>query len=174
MEKAVLSTVDTALVVAYLVIVSAVALWASRGVKSSKDYFLAGKTLPWWAVALSLVVSDIGAKDMVGLATDGYRWGVVMMNFDFLGCIFAVLLAAFLFMPFFWMAGIYTVPEYLGRRYNMYVRTFFAIVWTIFMVATLGTIFVSAAAMFKILLGWGFWLSVGIVAAAGIAYTTVG
>lgn len=174
MDKAVLSVIDIVLIVAYLAVVTAVALWASRGVKSSKDYFLAGKSLPWWAVALSLVVSDIGAKDMVGLATDGYRWGVVMMNFDFLGCIFAVLLAAFLFMPFFWMAGIYTVPEYLGRRYNSYVRTFFAVVWTVFMVATLGTIFVSAAAMFKVLLGWDFWLSVGIVAVAGIAYTTVG
>ncbi len=173
-DKAALSTTDIALIIGYLVLVTAVSLWASRGISSSKDYFLAGRTLPWWAIAMSLVVSDIGAKDMVGLATDGYRWGVVMMNFDFMGCIFAVLLAAFLFMPFFWMAGIYTVPEYLGRRYNMYVRTFFAVMWTLFMIGTLGAIFVSAAAMFKVLLGWSFWVSVGVTAAAAVLYTTIG
>ncbi|OHB72306.1 MAG: hypothetical protein A2V70_16495 [Planctomycetes bacterium RBG_13_63_9] len=169
-----LDTLDVTLVVLYLLAVMALGLWMSWGVKSSKDFFLAGRSLPWWAVALSLVVSDIGAKDMVGLAGDSYRYGVVMMNFDFIGCGFAVLVAAFLFMPFFWMAGIYTIPEYLGRRYNIYVRTFFAIVWTCFMVATLGTIFVSAAVMFKVLLGWDFWLSVGVSAVMVGLYTTVG
>ena len=149
MHVAELGFIDATLVVLYLVAVLGLGLWVSRGVKSTKDFFLAGKSLPWWAVAMSLVVSDIGAKDMIGVAADSYRYGAVMMNFDFIGCSLAVLIAAFLFMPFFWMAGIYTIPEYLGRRYNQHVRTFFAIVWTLFMVATLGTIFVSAAAMFR-------------------------
>ena len=174
MGKITLNPLDLALVAAYLLGVTGLGLWLSRGVKSSKDFFLAGKTLPWWAVGMSLVVSDIGAKDMVGLATDGYRYGLVMMNFDLIGCVFPVLVAAFLFMPFFWMAGIYTIPEYLGRRYNQHVRTFFAVVWTLFMVATLGTIFVTAAAMFEILLGWPFWFSVGVTAVVVGVYTTIG
>ncbi len=174
MEKVALGSFDVALVVIYLLAVVGLGLWMSWGVKSSKDFFLAGKSLPWWAVAMSLVVSDIGAKDMIGVAADSYRYGVVMMNFDFIGCSLAVLVAAFLFMPFFWMAGIYTIPEYLGRRYNIYVRTFFALVWTCFMVATLGTIFVSAAAMFNVLLGWGFWFSVGATAIVVAVYTTIG
>jgi SSS family solute:Na+ symporter len=77
-------------------------------------------------------------------------------------------------MPFFWMAGIYTIPEYLGLRYNQHVRTFFAIVWTLFMIGTLGTIFVSAAAMFQVLLGWPFWFSVTATAVIVGLYTTVG
>ena len=169
-----LGTLDAALVVIYLLAVMVLGLWMSRGVKSSKDFFLAGKSLPWWAVAMSLVVSDIGAKDMIGVAADSYRYGVVMMNFDFVGCGLAVLVAAFLFMPFFWMAGIYTIPEYLGRRYNQHVRRFFAVLWTLFMLATLGTIFVSAAAMFKVLLGWPFWFSVSVTALIVSVYTTVG
>ncbi len=159
-----LGWIDATLVVLYLLAVMVLGLWMSCRVKSAKDFFLAGKSLPWWAVAMSLVVSDIGAKDMIGVAADSYRYGVVMMNFDFIGCSLAVLMAAFFFMPFFWMAGIYTIPEYLGRRYNHHVRTFFAIVWTLFMVATLGTIFVSSAAMFEVLLGWPFWFSVGATA----------
>lgn len=174
MDQIALGSIDIALVVAYLLGVTGLGLWLSRGVKSSRDFFLAGKTLPWWAVGMSLVVSDIGAKDMVGLAADGYRYGIVMMNFDFIGCAFPVLVAAFLFMPFFWMAGIYTIPEYLGRRYNSYVRSLFAILWTLFMVGTLGTIFVSAAAMFEALLGWTFWVSVGVTAVLVAIYTTIG
>jgi len=174
MAKIALNPVDLALVLAYLIGVTALGLWLSRGVKSSKDFFLAGKTLPWWAVGMSLVVSDIGAKDMVGLATDGYRYGLVMMNFDLVGCVFPVLVAAFLFMPFLWMAGVYTVPEYLGRRYNAHVRTFFAVLWALFMIGTVGVIFASAAIMFEGLLGWSFWLSVGVAALLAGIYTTLG
>lgn len=169
-----LTPLDTLLVVLYLAGVAALGLWLSRGIRTSKDFFLAGKSLPWWAAGLSLVVSDIGAKDMIGLAGDSYRYGLVMMNFDFIGCIFPVLVAAFLFMPFFWLAGVYTVPEYLGRRYNLAVRTFFAAIWVLFMVGTLGTIFVSAAAMFEALLGWNFWTSVLLTAVLVGLYTSTG
>jgi len=184
MDKLALNPLDLALVLVYVLGVTALGLWLSRGVKSSRDFFLAGKTLPWWAVGMSLVVSDIGAKDMVGLAADGYRYGLVMMNFDLVGCVFPVLVAAFLFMPFLWMAGVYTVPEYLGRRYNGCVRAAFAVIWTLFMLGTLGTIFVSAAAMSKELfdwsflpsepVDWSFWISVGVMALLVGVYTTIG
>jgi SSS family solute:Na+ symporter len=169
-----LQPVDGAVVLAYLVSVVALGLWLGRGIRTSRDFFLAGKSLPWWAVGMSLVVSDIGAKDMIGVAGDAYRYGLVMMNYDFIGCIFPVLLAAFLFMPFFWIAGVYTVPEYLGRRYNLGVRAAFAVIWVLFMTATVGTIFVSAAAMFEVLLGWPFWFSVGLSVVAVGLYTTLG
>jgi SSS family solute:Na+ symporter len=174
MDQIALGPWDLALVVAYLLGVTVLGLWLSRGIKSSHDFFLAGKTLPWWAVGMSLVVSDIGAKDMVGLATDGYRFGLVMMNFDLIGCVFPVLVAAFLFMPFLWMAGVYTVPEYLGLRYNAQVRTFFALFWALFMMGTVGVIFASAAIMFEGLLGWSFWFSVGVAAVLAGIYTTLG
>lgn len=169
-----ISQIDVALVVLYLVGIAAIGLWVSRGVKSGKDLFLGGRSLPWWAVGTSLVVSDIGAKDMVGLADDGYRFGLVMTNFDLIGCVFPVLIAAFLFMPFLWLAGVYTIPEYLGRRYNSAVRYFFAVIWAVFMVGTLGVIFVSAATMFENLLGWGFLLSVVVTAALVGVYTVLG
>jgi len=180
MQTVALHPIDIGLILLYLVAVIAGGLWVSRGIKSSKDYFLAGKTLPWWAVGMSLVVSAIGAKDMIGLAGDGYRYGLVMMNFDFIGCIFPLLIAAFLFMPFLWMAGVFTIPEYLGRRYNQYVRTLFALLWTCFMVVTLGTIFVSAAEMASALLGWEsgvgwhFWILVIATAVIVGLYTTLG
>ena len=169
-----LDPIDAALVVLYFVVIAVIGLWLSRGVKTGKDLFLGGRTLPWWAVGTSLVVSDIGAKDMVGLADDGYRYGMVMMNFDFIGCIFPVLVAAFLFMPYLWLAGVYTIPEYLGRRYNRTVRTLFAAIWGTSMVAMLATIFVSAGTMFEHLLGWNFYLSIGVLTLVVGVYTTLG
>ena len=169
-----LHPIDIGLVVVYFVVIAALGLWLSRGVKSGKDLFLGGRSLPWWAVGTSLVVSDIGAKDMVGLADDGYRYGMVMMNFDFIGCIFPVLVAAFLFMPYLWLAGVYTIPEYLGRRYNRTVRTLFALIWGTSMVAMLATIFVSAGTMFEHLLGWNFYFSIVLVTVLVGVYTTMG
>ena len=169
-----LTTLDIALVVLYLIAVTAIGLWASRGIKTSGDFFLAGKSLPWWVAGMSLVVSDIGAKDMIGLAGDAYRYGVVMMNFDFVACTFPVLIAAFLFMPLFWGSGVSTIPEFLGRRYNVSVRTFFAVIWSLFMIGTVATILVSAAAMFEGLLGWSFWFSVGLTTVFVGIFTTAG
>jgi len=169
-----LQPVDVLLVLAYLGSVVGLGMWLGRGIRTSRDFFLAGKSLPWWAVGMSLVVTDIGAKDMIGLAGDAYRYGLVMMNYDFIGCIFPVLLAAFMFMPFLWIAGVYTVPEYLGRRYNLAVRACFAGIWVLFITATMGTVFVSAAAMFEVLLGWPFWFSVGLSVGVVGLYTTLG
>jgi SSS family solute:Na+ symporter len=169
-----LSTLDAVIIVVYLIGITALGLWASRGIKTSKDFFLAGRSLPWWVAGMSLVVSDIGAKDMIGLAGDAYRYGIVMMNFDFVACTMPVLIAAFLFMPLFWGAGVSTIPEFLGRRYNDGVRTFFAVIWSLFMVGTVATIFVSAAAMFEGLLGWNFWFSVGLTSVLVAIFTTSG
>ena len=174
MRSVQLHPLDIAIVVLYLVGITALGLYASRGVRTSRDFFLAGRSLPWWVAGMSLVVSDIGAKDMVGLAGDAYRFGIVMMNFDFVGCTFAVLIAAFLFMPLFWDAEVTTIPEYLGRRYNTAVRTFFAVIWALFMVGTVATILVSAAAMFEGLLGWSFWFSVGLTSVLVGIFTTSG
>jgi solute:Na+ symporter, SSS family len=169
-----LSTLDAAIIVVYLLGITTLGLWASRGIRTSRDFFLAGRSLPWWVAGMSLVVSDIGAKDMIGLAGDAYRYGIVMMNFDFVACTMPVLIAAFLFMPLFWGAGVSTIPEFLGRRYNIGVRTFFAVVWSFFMVGTVATIFVSAAAMFEGLLGWPFWFSVAITSVGVAIFTTSG
>ena len=174
METVLLSSIDLWIIILYLLGVTSLGLWVSRGIRSSKDFFLAGRSLPWWMAGMSMVVSDIGAKDMIGLAGDAYRYGIVMMNFEFVGATLPLIVAAFLFVPFFWRSEIYTIPEYLGRRYSQNVRTFFAVIWSLFMLVTVATILVSAAAMFEVLLGWSFWLSVGVVCVLVGLYTVSG
>ena len=85
-------------------------------VNSSEDYFLGGRMLPFWAISMSLVVTNIGAVDFVGAAGQAYRFGMVVANFDWLGSVPGMMLAAFIFIPYYWRSGVYTIPEYLGRR----------------------------------------------------------
>ncbi len=148
-----LAAIDYAIVVIYIVGIVLVGTYLGRYVRSGKDFFLAGRRLPWWAIGMSLVVTDIGAKDIIGLAGAAYLFGLVLANYDWLGCVPAMLVAAFIFVPCFWKAGVYTVPEYLGLRYNLAVRSLVAIIWGLFLALNLGVIFSAAAIMFRNLLG---------------------
>jgi Na+/proline symporter len=69
--------------------------------------------------------------DFVGVSGQSYRFGMAVGNFDWLGSMPAMLLAAFIFIPYFWKAGLYTIPEYLGRRYNDGVRAVASMTWII-------------------------------------------
>ena len=148
-----LSGIDYFVVVAYLLGIMLLGLYFRRYIRSSTDFFLGGRALPFWAIGMSIVVSDIGAPDFVGVAGQAYRHGIAVGNFDWLGSVPAMLLAAFVFVPYFWKARLYTIPEYLGRRYNDYVRTAASLTWIIFFAFDLGIMFWASAVLLKTLLG---------------------
>ena len=118
-----LANIDIGIILVYLFGLLIVGYLVGRKQKTAKDYFLGGRNLKWWMVGISMVVSDIGALELVGCAGLAYTVGLSVGNFDWIGCIPAMILAAFVFIPFYWKSGVYTVPEYLGRRYNQTVRT---------------------------------------------------
>jgi SSS family solute:Na+ symporter len=155
--------IDVAIILIYLVGVLIFGTWLGRGIKTDEDYFLAGRKLPFWAIGMSIVVSDIGAIDFVALCGASYKYGVAAANMDWIGTMPAIVLAAFVFLPFYWRAGVYTVPEYLGRRYNAAVRGIQSVAWTIFLVVNLGVSFWASAALFDTVLGSSAleWLGVG-------------
>jgi SSS family solute:Na+ symporter len=169
-----LSGIDYFVVLAYLAGVMLLGLYFRKFVHSSQDFFLAGKTLPFWAIGMSIVVSDIGALDFVGIAGQAYRYGIAVGNFDWLGSVPAMLLAAFIFIPYFWKAGLYTIPEYLGRRYNDYVRTTASLTWIAFFAFDLGIMFWATAVLLETLLGWPIWLSIILTALVVGLYTFFG
>ena len=169
-----LSGIDYFVVVAYLVGIMLLGLYFRKFVHSSQDFFLAGRTLPFWAIGMSIVVSDIGAMDFVGVAGQAYRYGIAVGNFDWLGSVPAMLLAAFVFIPYFWKAGLYTIPEYLGRRYNDGVRTIASLTWIAFFAFDLGIMFWATAVLLNTLLGWPIWLSIILTAIVVGLYTFFG
>ena len=101
----VLSGIDYFVVIMYLVGILVLGLYFARFVRSADDFFLSGKSLPFWAVGMSIVATDISAMDFVGVAGQSYRFGVSVGNFDWLGSVPAMLLAAFIFVPYFWKAA---------------------------------------------------------------------
>ncbi len=169
-----LSNVDIAIVIAYLAGMLVLGFVLGRKQRTDRDYFLGGRNLKWWMVGISMVVSDIGALELVGVAGSAYVVGMSVANFDWIGCIPAMVLAAFLFIPFYWKSGVFTVPEYLGRRYNDAVRTIVAVLWGLFMVANLGIFLWASATVLKILLGWPTSVSIVVTASVIGFYTFTG
>ncbi len=169
-----LSGIDYFVVIAYLIGILLLGYYFKRFVGSSEDYFLGGKSLPFWAIGMSIVVSDIGALDFVGVSGQAYRYGISPGNFDWIGSVPAMILAAFVFIPYFWKAGVYTIPEYLGRRYNDSVRTIASLTWIIFFAFDLGVLFWASAVFLEALMGWPIWLSIFITAGVVGLYTYLG
>lgn len=169
-----LGGIDYFVVVMYMVGIMLLGLYFKRFVHSSQDYFLAGRMMPFWAIGMSIVVSDIGAQDFVAVSGQAYRFGISVGNFDWIGSVPAMLLAAFIFVPYFWKAGLYTIPEYLGRRYNDAVRVIASVNWIIFFAFNLGIIFWASALVLKTLMGWDTWFSIIVTAIVVGAYTLFG
>ena len=148
----VLGPIDYTIIIIYLVGTVLFGAYIGRKIKSGKDYFLAGRSLPWWAIGMSLVVSDIGAVDMVGIAGSAYLYGIVLGNYDWLGSVPVMIIGAFLFIPMFWKKKVSTIPEWLGARYNSSVQTTSALIWGIYMPINLGIILYASAVMLNVLL----------------------
>jgi len=169
-----LTGIDYFVVIAYLVGILLLGLYFRKFVHSSTDFFLGGRMLPFWAIGMSIVVSDIGALDFVGIAGSAYRHGISVGNFDWIGSVPAMLLAAFIFIPCFWKSRIYTIPEYLGRRYNDGVRTIASLTWIIFFAFNIGIIFWASAVLLDTLMGWPRWVSILATASVVGLYTFCG
>ncbi len=169
-----LTGIDLFILILYMVGILIVGVYFQKYVHSSTDFFLAGRALPFWAIGMSIVVTDIGALDFVGLGGQAYRFGIVVANFDWIGSVPAMILAGLVFVPYYWRAGVFTIPEYLGRRYNDIVRTISALVWLIFYVFNLGVVLWASGLMLRELMGWPIMVSVVVTAVIVGLYTILG
>ena len=169
-----LNGIDYLIVLLYFAGILFMGFYFKRFIHSSSDYFLAGKMLPFWAIGMSIVVTDIGAVDFIGLTGQAYRHGVVVANFDWIGSVPAMILAALVFVPYYWRAGVFTIPEYLGRRYNVYVRTIHAASWLLIIMLNLGIMLWATGVMLSELMGWSIMTSILVTAVIVGLYTILG
>ncbi len=149
-----LTAIDYVVLGVYLAVTLAIGLRVARGMHTGREYFLAGRSLPWWAVGFSLVATDIGGTDIVGVGGAAYSHGMAVANFEWIGCVPAMLLAAFIFVPVFYRAGVYTIPEYMERRFHAGVRVALAACWLIFMACNLGIMLYASGVMMHGIFGW--------------------
>lgn len=174
MEHFSIHGIDLFIVIAYLIAIPAFGFYFKKFVKSEEDYFLAGRMLPWWIIGFSIIGTNIGATDYVGAAGGAYRFGLTQANFEWIGALPAIALSALLFVPYYWRSGAYTVPEFLGKRYNGVTRFIQIICWGSFMVFLMGQFFWASSLMLDEYLG--IPITVGLILTAVIvgAYTVAG
>jgi solute:Na+ symporter, SSS family len=128
----VFQTLDIVLFFAALIGVMAIGLIAGRKEETSEDYFLAGKTIPWWGVAGSIYGSNVSANHMVGMMGIGFSIGFFQSHFE-LGAILGLMVLCYGFLPVYRKLGVYTLSEYLGRRYDDRSRVSYAVIMIIIM-----------------------------------------
>jgi solute:Na+ symporter, SSS family len=127
-----LSTIDLIVVIAYAIGIFSLAQWVSREraghQKDTSDYFLASKNLPWWAIGSSLIAANISAEQIVGMSGSGYAIGLAIASYEWMAAATLLIVGKF-FLPIFLKNHIYTMPQFLERRYGGLIRTLMAIFW---------------------------------------------
>ncbi|MBD3167358.1 sodium/solute symporter, partial [bacterium] len=188
-----LTWIDLAFFIAFLAIVIGVSLYVSRKEASGEDYFLAGRSLTWWLIGISLIASNISTEHFVGMAGSAYgRIGMAIASYEWMAAVTLVLVGWFL-LPRFLKAGIYTMPEFLEYRYNATARAIMAtFIMAAYVIVAMSTVLYSGAvglnaifdipSLFETHVGMepdaaGFWATVAGIWFIGIiagAYTIYG
>ena len=124
-----LSTIDYVIFGIYAIVIVAIGLYSSRkNTKSAEGYFLAGKSIPWWAVGASLIAANISAEQFIGMSGSGYAIGFGIAAYEFMAAVTLILVGKY-FLPIFIEKGIYTIPEFVEKRFNKTLKTILAVFW---------------------------------------------
>ena len=127
-----LATIDIIVVAVYFVVIFGLAQYVSREKagheKTSTDYFLASRNLPWWAIGSSLIAANISAEQIVGMSGSGYAIGLAIASYEWMAALTLLIVGKY-FLPIFLRNQIYTMPQFLEQRYGPSIRTLMAVFW---------------------------------------------
>lgn len=127
-----LSTIDLVIFVGYCALIVVIGLLVSREktghTKDSKDYFLAGKALPWWAIGASLIAANISAEQFIGMSGSGFAIGLAIASYEWMAAATLLIVGKF-FLPIFIEKQLYTIPEFLEQRYSTNLKSILAVFW---------------------------------------------
>jgi len=166
---------DLFFIAVYFFILFGIAWWAARREKAvSSDYFLASRDVAWFAVGASLFASNIGSEHLVGLAGTGAGSGLAVGHFEWLACLILLLLG-WLFVPFYLKSGVYTMPEFLEKRYNSAARSYFTWVSVIGYVLTkISVTLYAGGVVIRAVTGWNFYTAAIVLIVVTGLYTIFG
>lgn len=166
---------DYAVFAAYFVVLSAVGLWVGRKKKvDAEDYFLAGRSLPWWVVGTSFIGANISSEHFIGMIGAAYVFGICVAMSEWSN-IWVFSLLIWFFIPFLLISRIVTIPEFLERRFGPVLRQFFAIVTLISnVVAFLAAVLYGGGVALQALFGWDLWFGVLLLGSVAGAWSIHG
>ena len=123
---------DYVVFIAYAVLILGVGLWVSRDKKghqkNAEDYFLASKSLPWWAIGASLIAANISAEQFIGMSGSGFASGLAIASYEWMAAITLIIVGKY-FLPIFIEKGLYTIPEFVEKRFSTNLKTILAVFW---------------------------------------------
>jgi SSS family solute:Na+ symporter len=159
----------------YLVLMFVAGIFFSRNIKNTADYFLAARSAPWFWIMGAVWATNIGF--LHGYLAHGgaaYEWGLIQANFEWFQGPFGYIMSGLFFIAFYWRAGIFTVPQFLERRYGAGIRTIYSLAWIFIFVVTIAAEFYLGGIFLKNLLRIPFWPTVFVLAFVVGTYTLLG
>ncbi len=170
-----MTTLDIGIVIVYMVGIMAIGIFVGyRKNTSSKEFFLAGKSLRWPIIGAALFTANISTIHLVGLAADGYRIGFVVGNFEWMAT-FTLIILGLIFVPFYLRSNISTLPEFLEKRYSPTPRLIMALITVVSaMLIHIGISIYAGAMVFLYFFGIPVVWSVIVIALVAATYTIIG
>ena len=169
-----LAPVDWAVIVIYFAFVLGIGFALKRYMKSSEDFLLSGRSLPSWVTGLAFLSANLGALEVMGMAGNGYKYGLLTAHFYWVGAIPAMVFVGVFMMPFYYGSRARSVPEYLRLRFDEKTRGLNAITFALMTVFSSGISMYALAKLLELVLGWSFHFSVVVSAIIVLAYIFLG
>jgi SSS family solute:Na+ symporter len=171
---AILGLLDWIIVGIYFILIGGISVWSIRRKKDSpSDYFLANRNLGWFVIGASILASNVGSEHIVGLAGTGAKSGLAMGHYELHSWI--VLTLGWVFVPFYMRSRVFTMPEFLERRYNDKTRWLLSIVQLLsYVIAKASVTIYAGAVVFNSFLGVDFWTGAIVLIVITGAYTVLG
>ena len=123
---------DYTIFIGYALMILGIGLWVSRDKKgqqkNAEDYFLASKSLPWWAIGASLIAANISAEQFIGMSGSGFASGLAIASYEWMSALTLIIVGKY-FLPIFIKKGLYTIPEFVEQRYSTNLKTILAVFW---------------------------------------------
>jgi len=169
-----LVTADWLVVGLYFLLIAGISFWSIRRKKNSpQEYFLANRNLGWFVIGASILASNVGSEHIVGLAGTAAKSGLAMGHYELHSWI--VLILGWVFVPFYMRSQVYTMPEFLERRYNEKARWLLSIVQLLsYIIAKVSVTIYAGAVVFNAFLGIDFWTGAIILIVITGIYTIFG
>ncbi len=164
---------DWAIVVAYLVYVIWDGVRMTKHAKGVDGYFLANRSLPWWAVGLSVMATQLSAITLVGTTGQAYADGMRFIQFYY-GLPLAMIILCVTAVPFFYRAKVFTAYEYLEKRFDAKTRTLTSLCFLVSRGLGVGVIIAAPSVILSIVLGWSEWATIFAMGLTTTLYTMVG
>ncbi|MGB9663764.1 MAG: sodium:solute symporter [Ignavibacteria bacterium] len=169
-----MSFIDYSIILVYIFIVLMIGFYWRRRTRNSEEYFLAGRKVGWIAIGASLFATNISSEHFLGLAGTGSKSGLAVGHFEWLACLILLLLG-WVFAPFYIRSGVFTMPEFLERRYNSASRYYLSVVSIISYILTKISISLYAGGiLLKAVVGWDMYTSAIVIVLITGFYTILG